>query len=303
MKYKEIWFILLFVFINITSNAQELICTVTVNSQQISGSDKTIYEDLQTAIREFINNRKWTNYTYRPEEKIECNFFINVTERVSDVEFKGTIQIQSRRPIFNTSYFSPMINLIDKDFSFKYIQKQSLEYDDNNFYSNLTAVLAYYTYVIIGLDFDSFSMNGGSEYYNKAQNLVTLAQNTADKGWKSFESKKNRYWLVENLLNSSYGSGFRECLYLYHLKGMDQMKDELVLGRNAVTAGLEKLQSSAKQTPGLYFTTIFMDSKRDEIINIYSKAPVTDKPRVVTILKDIDPAHSNDFNTRILNAQ
>ncbi|MEI6853877.1 MAG: DUF4835 family protein [Bacteroidota bacterium] len=300
---KKIVIALLLICSTIVSNAQELNATVTVNSQQISGSDKTVFDDLQTAIREFLNNRKWTNYTYKTEEKIECNFFINVTERVSDVEFKGTLQIQSRRPIFNTSYFSPMINLVDKDFSFKYIQKQSLEYDDNNFYSNLTAVLAYYAYIVIGVDFDSFSSKSGGEFYNKAQNLVSMAQNAPDRGWKSFESKKNRYWLVENLLNDSYGGGFRDCLYYYHLKGLDIMKDDLATGRNAITTGLEKLQSVAKATPGLYFTTIFMDAKRDEIINIYSKAPASDKPRVVTILKDIDPAHSGDFNTRILNAQ
>jgi hypothetical protein len=299
---KKLGIVLLLICFTFVSNAQELLCSVTVNSQAISGSDKTLYDDLQTAVREFLNNRKWTNYTYKTEEKIECNFFLNITERVSDVDFKGTIQIQSRRPVFNTSYNSPMINLIDKEFTFKYIQKQPLEYDDNNFYSNLTAVIAYYAYIVIGVDFDSYSLNGGSEYYNKAQNLVNLSQNVADRGWKSFESKKNRYWLVENLLNNSYGGGFRECLYYYHLKGLDIMKDDLNQGRNSVTTGLEKLQTVAKGTPGLYFTTIFMDTKRDEIINIYSKAPATDKPRIVTILKDIDPAHSNDFNTKILNA-
>lgn len=277
-------------------------CSVTVNSQQISGSDRTIFDDLQTAVREFINNRKWTNYSFKPEEKIECNIFINVSERVSDEDFKGTLQVQSRRTIFNSSYPSPMLNLVDKDFTFKYIQKQSLEFDDNNFYSNLTAVLAYYVYVIIGVDFDSFTMNGGTEFYTKAQNIVTMAQNTSDKGWRSFESKKNRFWLVENLLNVS-NSGYRECLYLYHLKGLDMMKDDMMNGRNSVILSLEKMQYVAKQTPGLYFTTVFMDTKRDEIINIFAPAPASDKPRVVNILKDIDPAHSNDFNTRILNAQ
>lgn len=299
---KKIGILVFFVFFTIDANAQELYCNVTVNALQLGSSDKTIFEELQTAIREFLNNRKWTGYSYKQEEKIECNFFINLTERISDVDFKGTIQIQSRRPVFNTSYYSPMLNLIDKEFTFKYIQNQALEYDDNNIYSNLTAVLAYYAYVIIGLDFDSFSSKSGGEYYNKAQNLVTMAQNSADKGWKSFESKKNRYWLVENLLNNS-NSGFRDCLYLYHLKGLDIMKDDLVLGRNSIITALEKLQYVARQNPGLYFTTMFIDAKRDEIINIFSMAPASDKPRVVTILKDIDPAHSNDYNTRILNAK
>ncbi|MEI6123331.1 MAG: DUF4835 family protein [Bacteroidota bacterium] len=284
------------------SQAQELLCTVTVNSQQISGSDKTVYEDLQTAIREFMNTRRWSNYTYNPEEKIDCNIFITITERTSDVDFKGTLQIQSRRPVFNTSYFSPILNMVDKDLSFKYIQKQSLEYDDNNIYSNLTAVLGYYAYIIIGMDFDTFSLKGGSQFFTKAQNLVTLSQNGGDKGWKAFENKKNRYWLVENLLNDSYG-GVRECLYLYHLKGLDVMKDDMMQGRNAITSGLEKVQYVAKQTPSLYIVTVFMDAKRDEIINIFSQAPTSDKPRIVNILKDIDPAHSNDFNTKILNAK
>jgi Flp pilus assembly protein TadG len=298
---KKIFLIIIFIASAYISQAQELFASVTVNSQQISGSDKTIFEDMQTAIREFVNNRKWTNYTYKPEEKIECNFFINITERTTDVDYKATIQVQSRRPVYNTSFYTPMLNLIDKDFSFKYIQNQALEYDDNNLYSNLTAVVAYYAYMIIGVDFDSFTLNGGSEFYQKAQNLVTLAQNSADRGWKSFESKKNRYWLVENLLNNSYGSGFRECLYYYHFKGMDNFKEDMNMGRLAVITALEKMQNSVNQSPGLYFPTVFMDTKRDEIINIFGPAPAVDKPRVVNILKIIDPSHSNDYNTRILN--
>ncbi len=300
---KKVIIALFFIFFTaVHSNAQELLCNVTVNSQQISGSDKTVYDDLQTAVREFMNTRKWSNYTYQPQEKIECNVFITITTRSSDVDFSGTIQIQSRRPVFGTSYFSPMINLIDKDFTFKYIQKQSLEFDDNNIYSNLTAVLGYYAYIIIGVDFDSFSMKGGSQFYTKAQNLVSLSQNGADKGWKAFENKKNRYWLVENLLNDSYG-GIRECLYLYHLKGLDVMKDNMAQGRAAVSSGMEKMQYVVKQTPGLYIVTVFMDSKRDELINIFSQAPTTDRPPIVNILKEIDPAHSNDWNTKILNAK
>ncbi len=300
---KKVFFALIVILVTtLHTHAQELLCTVSVNSSQISGSDKSIYEDLQTAIKEFLNTRKWTNYTYSTEEKIDCNIFINITERVSDQEFKGTIQVQSRRPVFGTSYFSPLINLIDKDLSFKYIQKQALEYDDNNIYSNLTAVLAYYAYIIIGMDFDSFSLKGGSQFYTKAQNLVNLSQNGGEKGWKSFESKKNRYWLVENLLNDSYG-GIRECMYYYHLKGFDVLKDDLMQGRAAITTGIEKLQYVAKQTPSLYLVTIFMDTKRDEIINVFSQAPISDRPRVVNMLKDIEPAHSNDFNTKILNAK
>ncbi|MCK9612934.1 MAG: DUF4835 family protein [Bacteroidales bacterium] len=299
---KTIVFLIIILQLSFFVHAQELFCNVSVNSSQISGSDKTVFETMQTAIREFLNNRKWTNYNYRQEEKIECTFFFNITERSSDVDFKGTLQVQSRRPIFNTSYNSPMLNLLDKDISFKYIQNQTLDYDDNNFYSNLTALIAYYAYIIIGLDFDSYSMKAGVPYYTKAQNIVTLAQNTADKGWKSFESRKNRYWLVENLLNDSYG-GFRECLYFYHLKGFDNMKENMVNGTNSVITAMEKMQYVVKQTPNLYYANVFMDTKRDEIISLFSQAAATDKPRIVNILKDIDPAHSNDYNTKILNVK
>jgi len=300
---KKLIILVLIIFSVNIGKAQELFCTVSVNSSQISGSDKTVFEEMQKAIMEFLNNRKWTNYTYRQEEKIECTFFINITERVSDVDFKGTMQVQSRRPIFNTSYNSPMLNIVDKDISFKYIQNQALDYDDNNFYSNLTSMLAYYAYMIIGIDFDSYSMKGGSQYYTKAQNIVQLAQNDLGYlGWKSFESRKNRYWLVENLLNDSY-SGFRECLYLYHLKGLDDMKENMGNGRTSVITAMDKMQAVAKGTPNLYFVTVFMDTKRDEIINIFSQAPVTDKTTVVPFLKVIDPAHSNDFNSKILNAK
>ena len=296
------FFIILLMLNVIATNAQELYCTVSVNSQQISGSDRTVFDDMQKAITEFMNNRKWTNYTYKQEEKIECNIFLNITERASDVDFKATLQVQSRRPVFNTSYYTTMLNILDKEFTFKYVQNQAMEYDDNNFYNNLTAVLAYYAYIMIGLDFDSYIMKGGSQFYDKAQNLVTLAQNASERGWKSFESKKNRFWLVENLLNDSYG-GIRECLYLYHMKGLDNMKENMDNARAQVSTGLEKVQQVNQNTPGLYFVSIFIDTKREEIINMYSQASATDKPRVVNILKSIDPAHSNDYNTRILNAK
>lgn len=295
-------FIILLMLNAIATNAQELYCTVSVNSQQISGSDRTVFDDMQKAITEFMNNRKWTNYTYKQEEKIECNIFLNITERASDVDFKATLQVQSRRPVFNTSYYTTMLNILDKEFTFKYVQNQAMEYDDNNFYNNLTAVLAYYAYIMIGLDFDSYIMKGGSQFYDKAQNLVTLAQNASERGWKSFESKKNRFWLVENLLNDSYG-GIRECLYLYHMKGLDNMKENMDNARAQVSTGLEKVQQVNQNTPGLYLVSIFIDTKREEIINMYSQASATDKPRVVNILKSIDPAHSNDYNTRILNAK
>lgn len=292
--------IVIIVFANTSLIAQELICQVSVNSEQIQGSDRHIYDNMQSAIREFVNNRRWTAFEYKVEEKIECSMLITLSERVADDEFKGTIQVQSRRPIYGSSYNSVILNMMDKDLQFKYLETQPLDFDENSHLSNLTSVLAFYVYMIIGLDFDSYTQYGGSPYFTKAQAVVNNAQNSPEKGWKAFESKKNRYWMVENLLNQSY-SALRICMYNYHLKGLDVMKDNIQTGRAGVTTGIENLQKAYREKPGLYFTQLFIDSKRDEICNIYAGAAISDKNKVVAMLKEVDPSHSGDYNEKILN--
>jgi hypothetical protein len=190
---------------------------------------------------------------------------------------------------------------MDKDLQFKYLETSPLDFDDNSYLSPLTSVLAYYAYIIIGMDMDTFAEYGGSPYYNKAQNVVNNAQNAVEKGWKAYESKKNRYWLVENLLNQSYSS-IRQCMYNYHLKGMDLMRDNLQNGRAGVMKAIELLQKTHREKPGLYITQLFIDTKRDEICNIFAHASVTDKNKVVAMLKEVDPAHSGDYNDKIINA-
>lgn len=294
--------IALSLMVTLGANAQELICQVSVNAQQIQGSDRHIYDNMQNAIRDFINNRKWTKYNLKIEEKIECSMLITLSERVAEDEFKGSIQVQSRRPAFGTSYNSVMLNLMDKDFQFKYLETQPLDFDENSHLSNLTSVLAYYVYIIIGLDFDSFTEYGGSPYYTKAQAIVNNAQNAPEKGWKAFESKKNRYWLVENLLNQAYNA-LRQGIYSYHRKGVDLMKDNIQTGRAGVTSAIEGVQKTNREKPGLYLTQIFMDAKRDEICNIFAGASVAEKNKVVAMLKEVDPSHSSDYNDKILNAK
>jgi hypothetical protein len=235
------------------------------------------------------------------EEKIDCSILINLSERVSDEEFKGTLQVQSRRPVWGSSYYTVMLNMMDKDVQFKYIESQPLDFDENSHISNLTSILAYYAFLIVGLDMDSYTSYGGSLYFNKAQTIVNNAQNAPERGWKAFENKKNRYWIVENLLNKST-SALRDCLYNYHLKGLDQMKDNIQMGRSGVTSAIESLLKAYRESPTTHFTTLFVDIKRDEICNIYAQASVAEKNKVVAALKEIDPAHSNDYNTKILNA-
>jgi hypothetical protein len=278
--------------------SQELNCIVSVATPQIESSDKKIYETLQAAIYEFMNSKKWTTYTYAAEEKIECTMLITISTRSADV-FTGTIQVQSRRPIYKTSYNSTMLNMIDKDFQFTYIEYQPLDYNENSFTSNLTSVLAYYAYIIIGFDLDSYQLKGGTAMFDKAQTVVNSAQSAAEPGWKAFESvsQKNRYWLIENLLNNIY-SPIRECIYNYHRKGLDVMIDNAATAKMAISNVFDKLKALHEDKPGSYLEQLFFNAKADEIVNIFSNASIspTDKTKVSTICKEIDPTNSNKYN-------
>jgi len=275
-------------------HAQEFNCQVQVSSAQIEGTEKKVYQTLQQALYEFINNRKWTNLAYKPEERIECTILITVNERVSSDMFKGKLNLVLQRPVYKTSYNSTVFNYVDKDFDFNYLESQNLEYSPDAFTSNLTSVIAFYLNIFLGIDADTFTKYGGTPYFEKAQAIVNTAQNVPEKGWKAFESQKNRYWLVENLLNSSY-SGVREGLYDYHRLGLDVMTENIELGRSGVTDCIDQFQKANRSRPGLFLLQLMLDAKRDEIINIYSEAAPQDKVKVMAVLKEIDPANSAKY--------
>jgi len=276
--------------------SQEFNCSVQVSAPSVQGTDKSLFDDLRKNLYEFINNRSWTNYKFNQEERIECSMLITISERVSSDEFKGTIQLQLRRPIYRTSYNSVMLNFIDKDFQFKYVQSQTLDYIENSFSTNLTSVVVYYLNIFLGMDFDSFSPNGGSPYFEKAQAIVTSAQSTPEAGWKSYESQKNRYWIIENLLNNAYGS-VRQALYQYHRAGLDEMYDNLENGRSSIADAVESLKKAYREKPGLYIIELIMVAKSDELINIFKKASPQDKTRIVNSLVEIDPANAGKYQT------
>lgn len=274
--------------------SQEFICQVQVNAPQVEGSEKKVFQTLQQSIYEFINNRKWTNYVYRPEERIECSMMITISDRLSSDQFKGKINIILQRPVYKTSYNTTLLNYLDKDFDFRYVEFEPLDYNDDAFTSNLTSVLAYYVYILLAVDADSYSKFGGTPYYEKARAVVNSAQNAPERGWKAFESMKNRYWLVENMLNSAY-SPLREGIYQYHRLGLDIMTDNLDLGRSAINDCLENFQRAGREKPGLFTLQLMMDAKRDEIVNVYSQASPMDKTKAVNILKELDPANSSKY--------
>ncbi|HAH57956.1 MAG: DUF4835 family protein [Lentimicrobium sp.] len=298
MKY-----IALFSFLIVSafhSLAQEFNVTVQVTSPMVEGTEKKIFETLQQELYDFVNNRQWTNYIYKPEERIEGTILITVEQR-SGEDFKGKINLALRRPVYKASYNTTLFNYLDRDFEFKYIEFQPMEYADNVYSSSLTSTIAFYLYLYLGLDGDSFARMGGSPYYAKAQDIVNLGQNERERGWKAFESQKNRYWLIENLTNPTYAS-VRDAMYKYHRLGLDLMSDDVEAGRAGINESLELLRKANRERPGLFILQLFLEAKRDELVNIYSQASPMDKTKAVNILKEIDPANSSKYQ-RILDAQ
>lgn len=273
------------------AGAQELNCQVQVVSPQIQGTtEKRIFENLQKAVFEFMNNTKWTTDIYSIEERINCSMFINVTDKLSTDEYKGTIQLQSTRAAFKSSYNTVLLNHNDADFTFRYVEFQPLDFSINQHMSNLTSVLAYYAYVILAMDYDSFSLKGGQPWWQKAQTIVANAQNAPEKGWKSSESTKNRYWLVENMLQPLF-EPLRTCIYKYHRLGFDVMYDDVETGRAMVLEALQGLEAIHNQRPLSFPMQIFFNAKSDEIVKLFSGGTTEQKSKVVPLLQKIDPGH------------
>ena len=275
-------------------DAQELLCNVQVNASQVQTSDRKVFNTMQTAIYEFVNNTKWTNTNIQNEERIECTILINISKKISNDEFEGTIHVQSTRPVYGTSYKSTLFNYLDNNFRFKYLEYQSLEFSEATHMSNLTSVIAFYVNIILGLDFATFSEDGSYEYFNKAQKIVNNAQNAPETGWKAFESDKNRYWLAHNLMDQRYAD-FHTCMYRYHRLGMDKLGEEPDDARFEITEAIESLKGIYRENSSAFILKLFFDAKSDEIVKIYSEAFPNEKARISKTLIEIDPSHSTKY--------
>lgn len=293
--YRKLSIAFLFLMMIQLVEAQEFDCKIQVTSQQIQGTNKQVYRTMQSELYEFINNTKWTNHVFGPEEKIDCNILINVTDEISSDEFKGKITIQARRPVYNSSYFTNLINYIDADFHVRYVEFEKLEYNESGSNTSLVSVVAYWMYIMLGLDYDSFSYQGGTEFFQKAESIVNRNQNATEKGWKSFESTSNRYWLVENLLNTRY-AGVRQCYYNYHRLGLDVMSQKPTDGRMQIAESLSLLQQVHRDKPNSFLMRLFMEAKSDEMINIFSESFPEEKSRVIQILSEIDAANTSKYS-------
>lgn len=294
MKLKLL--IIVFTIFQTAVSAQELNCSVEVITPQIQGTQTRIFETLENVIFEFMNNQKWTGDVFNIDERIECNLLLTITDGTpTSTEFKANLQVQSFRPVYNSSLKSQVINLVDEDIEFTFQENSILRFTPDYFQDNLTSILAYYAYMIIGYDYDTFKLEGGTKYFSVAQQIVNNAQNVSFPGWKAFEDSRNRYWLVDNILHQSF-QPFRDLLYRYHRKGLDVMYDDFQSGRAEVIEALKALRTVHQIKPLSYNAQVFFLAKHTEIVNIFSKAPAPERNEVYEIVEILDPGNLSKYN-------
>ncbi|MGM9802713.1 MAG: DUF4835 family protein [Muribaculaceae bacterium] len=270
--------------------AQELNCKVEINADKVQNANKEIFATLQQAISDYMNTQKWTDAQFGTNEKIECKLYFTINT-YEEPNISGDLQIQSMRPVYNSNYTTTIINFKDTKVEFTYELNEPLVYSDVNWESNLTGILNFYAYLIIAMDFDTFSLNGGDPYYDKAANVVRLAQSEGEVGWKAFEDTKNRSAVLSAFTDKTT-SGIRELLYNYHRKGLDEMVVSPDKGRSMITQCLSTLKSVYDVAPMSVCISMFKDAKIDELVNVYSKSTITEKDNVFETLKNIYPTES-----------
>lgn len=281
--------------------AQEFNMQVTVNTKQVAGTDQRVYESLQEAVTNFMNNRIWTNIKFEEQERIEGTMVIVVKSKDGN-NITGELNIGLRRPVYKSNYNTPLLNYVDTDFSINYIESQPLDFNENSFMSNLTSLLAFYGYFSLGVYFDTFGLYGGNDMFHMCDMIMTQAQNAAEGGWKAFDGNRNRYWLLDSYNNPAYRQ-IRQFMYEYHRLGLDVMGSGKVDdGRATMTKSLDYVKAVYNSKPSLYFLEILNDTKRDELKNVYSQGPQQERTKAVNVLRELDPTHSEEYE-ELLNAR
>lgn len=283
-------------------HAQELQARVTVMAAKVSNQvNKNIFQTLQTALTGFVNNRKWTTDAFQPNEKIQCNFLLNIEQELGNNLYKGKLTVQAARPVYSTTYDSPIINFLDDDVVFRYQEFQPIEFNENRVQgndpsaANLPAVLAYYVNIILGFDYGSFALRGGDTYFKKAWNIVNNAPESRDiTGWKSFENIRNRYWLAENLNNNRFAM-IHDALYTYYRMGMDRLYENETEGRDGVANSLNFLSTVNADNPNSMLLQFFMQGKSNELVRVFSRADAGVKTRVREILTKLDVSNTSAY--------
>ena len=293
--HKKIFISFAFVFLAVFAQGQEIQARLSVITAKISTQvDKKVFQTLQSALTSFLNNRRWTNDAFQPGEKIQCNFLLNIEQDLGNNVFKGKLTVQAARPVFNTSYDSPIMNFLDDNITFRYVEFQPIEFNENRIQgndplaANITAILAYYINLILAFDYDSFSLRGGDSYFQKAWNIVNNAPENKDiSGWKSFESIRNRYWLAENLNNNRFAL-IHDALYSYYRSGMDLFYENEDAGRNGILNCLNFLNTINTENPNSMIMQFFFQGKSTELVKVFSKANAEQKGRARELLTRLD---------------
>ena len=287
MRSFNFFFFLIFFVFNHKIISQELNAQVIVNSNLVNQTNQQIFQTLEKSLNEFLNNQSWTNKEFLSNEKITCSFIFTLSSYKND-KFEGTLQVQSQRPVFDSNYDSPVLNFLDKDIEFKYQEFQPLFFNKSSFESNLVSIVSYYSFLIIGLDMDTFKLNGGSFSFDNAQTIVNLARQSGFKGWNPNESDRNRFWLIESILSNSFND-YRKSLYIYHKKGLDFMTNNNFEAKISILESINNLEKVYNVRPDSYLLQIFFDAKSDEIVNIFSGGPKVDLNSTLSVLKKISP--------------
>ncbi|TYB79666.1 type IX secretion system protein PorD [Bizionia myxarmorum] len=286
-------FIFLFVFISFSGHSQELNCNVVVNAQFTGNENLQVFKTLEKQLKEFVNNTKWSKKEFSPQERIECGMFINVSEYSSDV-YKATIQVQSSRPVYGSSYATPIYNVNDKDFTFQYVEFENILYNQNQFESNLVSVIAFHVHMILGLDADSFALQSGDVYLKQAQNIVSFSQQENAKGWKLEDGLQTRFALIDNLLSPTFKE-YRKVMYDYHRLGLDTMSENQKTAKIIIASAIEEFEAMNRRRPNSFLLRTFFDAKGDEIEEIFSSGPNVEITELISTLNRVAPMYSSKW--------
>ena len=285
--------VLFAIFFTSVTFSQELNCTVNVIAQQTGNENNVVFKTLEKQLTEFINNTKWTNKSFGQQERINCSMVINVNDYNNDL-FSASIQVSSSRPIYNSTYSSPVYNYNDREFNFQYLEFQNLVYNPIQFESNLISVLSFHVYMILGMDADSFALDGGSEYLTQAQTIANYSQQLNGQGWKLEDGLQSRFALIDNLMSPTFKE-MRSAMYNYHIEGLDVMNESPKNGKAQIISTLSELQKVHRRRPNSYLMRVFFDAKSDEIMDILSGGPSVNITGAVDILNNIAPMHSQKW--------
>jgi len=289
---RNILFLLFFSF-GFVSFSQELNCSIVVNAQQTGNENQTIFKNLEKQLTEFVNNTKWTSKTFGPQERLSCSMVISINE-YSGESFLGTIQMQSSRPVYGSSYSTPLYNINDKDFSFRYLEFQNIIFNPTQFESNLVSVIAFHVYMALALDADSFSKNGGDVYLKQAQTIVNYSQQENYKGWKLEDGLQSRFALIDNILSPTFKE-YREVMYSYHREGLDVMSDNAKEGKEKIAASIKLFETMNRRRPNSFLLRTFFDAKSDEIEQIFTDGPSVNVASVQETLQKVAPTYASKW--------